>query len=146
MVAVPLVGGSKVTSIFITVLLPAPLGPSRPNTWPSLTASVRPSTAVRCENRFVSACVSMIHAGSVASREPFSARLGGLASLGEMLSDISCSFMRQVSQERLRNPSGSFRVGCGCAREKADHGDKERGADDGPDNRKLHFAEFQYEK
>src|ERR1017187_411774 len=88
----------------------------------------------------------MIHAGSVASREPFSDRLVGLASLGEMLSDISGSFMRPVSRERLRNPSGSFRVGCGCARKKADHGDKERGADDGPDNRKLHFAEFQYEK
>jgi len=44
-VAVPEVGISSVVRILIVVVLPAPLGPSRPKSSPSGTASDRPSSA-----------------------------------------------------------------------------------------------------
>src|SRR5579871_4794669 len=45
-----------------------------------------------------------------------------------------------------RKPTKSPRVGSGSPRQEADHGDKERGADDRPDNRKRHFADLQREQ
>jgi hypothetical protein len=49
-VAEPEVGGSNVMSILMVVVLPAPFGPSRPNTSPGLTSSVSASTAVTDPN------------------------------------------------------------------------------------------------
>jgi len=46
-VALPEVGGSKVVSILITVVLPAPFGPNSPNISPAPTVSESPSTAVK---------------------------------------------------------------------------------------------------
>ena len=43
--AVPEVGSSSVVSILIVVVLPAPFGPSRPNSSPSSTAKLIPRTA-----------------------------------------------------------------------------------------------------
>src|SRR5439155_3225328 len=48
--AVPAVGGSSVTSMRISVDLPAPLGPSSPKISPSSTAKVMPFTAVKSPN------------------------------------------------------------------------------------------------
>ena len=45
-VAVPALGGSSVVSILIAVVLPAPFGPSSPNTSPLSTWISSPSTAV----------------------------------------------------------------------------------------------------
>ncbi len=50
MSAVPVVGASSVTSIRISVDLPAPLGPSRPKISPSSTWKVIPLTAVKSPN------------------------------------------------------------------------------------------------
>jgi hypothetical protein len=47
----PLVGGSSVVSMRISVDLPAPLGPSKPNTSPGCTANDTPSTAVKSPKR-----------------------------------------------------------------------------------------------
>ena len=44
--AVPLVGSSRVHSMRMVVDLPAPLGPSRPNTSPRGTCKLTPATAV----------------------------------------------------------------------------------------------------
>ena len=52
--AFPEVGGRRVVSILITVVLPAPLGPTRPNISPGLIDKDRPSTAVRDPKRLVS--------------------------------------------------------------------------------------------
>lgn len=57
--AEPIVGRSKVVSIFIVVLFPAPFGPSRPNTEPAATVKSTLLTAVKVPNRHVSAIVSM---------------------------------------------------------------------------------------
>ena len=43
--AVPEVGSSRVLSILIVVVLPAPLGPSRPNSSRGATSKVTPRTA-----------------------------------------------------------------------------------------------------
>jgi hypothetical protein len=40
------VGRTRVVNMPIVVVLPAPLGPSRPNTSPGLTANEIPSTAL----------------------------------------------------------------------------------------------------
>src|SRR4051812_29883645 len=48
--AVPEVGGSSVTSMRISVDLPAPLGPSRPKISPASTSKVIPLTAVKSPN------------------------------------------------------------------------------------------------
>src|SRR5262252_1762074 len=50
MTAVPLVGGSSVTSIRISVDLPAPFGPSSPKISPSSTVKLIPFTAVNSPN------------------------------------------------------------------------------------------------
>jgi hypothetical protein len=60
---VPEVGGRSVVSLLITVDLPAPLGPSSPNTSPASTERVRLSTAVSGPNRHVSALVSSMVCG-----------------------------------------------------------------------------------
>src|SRR5690242_4947242 len=56
--ASPEVGGSRVVSILIAVVFPAPFGPSRPNTSPASTEMVRAFTAVSAPNVRVSAQVS----------------------------------------------------------------------------------------
>src|SRR5579872_7033397 len=53
--AVPDVGGSSVTSIRMSVDLPAPFGPSRPKISPSSTANEMPFTAVNAPN-----CLTML--------------------------------------------------------------------------------------
>ena len=58
--AVPLLGGSSVVSILMTVVLPAPLGPSRPNASPALTANETALTAVSVPNWRVSRSVSRL--------------------------------------------------------------------------------------
>src|SRR5262245_60142442 len=58
--ASPDVGASRVVSILIAVVLPAPLGPSSPNTSLASTAMVRALTAVSAPNDRVSAWVSSI--------------------------------------------------------------------------------------
>src|SRR3954471_10532815 len=50
MTTVPLVGGSSVVIIRISVDLPAPLGPSRPKISPASTANDTPLTAVKLPN------------------------------------------------------------------------------------------------
>src|SRR5579864_4104014 len=49
--ASPESGGSKVTRILIVVVLPAPLGPSRPNISPDVMSKLTPSTATTSLNR-----------------------------------------------------------------------------------------------
>src|SRR5579871_3136669 len=49
--ASPELGGSSVVSIRTSVVLPAPLGPSSPNTSPRSTSSVTPLTAVKLPKR-----------------------------------------------------------------------------------------------
>jgi len=44
-VAVPAVGSTSPASIFSVVVLPAPFGPTRPNTSPGSTANVDSATA-----------------------------------------------------------------------------------------------------
>jgi len=60
----PEVGGNRVVSILIVVVLPAPLEPSKPKTSPALTESVRASTAVNVPKRrvrfFISRTMSLI--------------------------------------------------------------------------------------
>ena len=51
MTTVPLVGGSSVVIIRISVDLPAPFGPSRPKISPSSTAKLMPLTAVKVAER-----------------------------------------------------------------------------------------------
>ena len=46
MEALPAVGSVRPSSISVVVVLPAPLGPSRPNTSPCRTVRFRSSTAV----------------------------------------------------------------------------------------------------
>src|ERR1039457_6298515 len=57
--AVPEVGSSNVVSILIVVLLPAPLGPSRPKISPEGTSKLIASTATKSPNRRVRLNVSM---------------------------------------------------------------------------------------
>ena len=56
--ASPEVGGNKVPSILIVVVLPAPLDPSRPKISPELTERVNASTAVKRPKRLVRALIS----------------------------------------------------------------------------------------
>jgi len=51
--AEPFVGCNNVVSIFIVVVLPAPLGPRKPKISPFFTENVILSTAVRSSNFFV---------------------------------------------------------------------------------------------
>jgi hypothetical protein len=60
MKALPDVGAMRQQSILTVVVLPAPFGPRRPNTSPSLIDSVRFSTAVMLLNFLVSSLVSII--------------------------------------------------------------------------------------
>src|SRR6516164_10761963 len=53
MVAVPLVGAARPSSIRSVVVLPAPLGPRKPVTRPGPTSKLRPSTAVTVPYRLV---------------------------------------------------------------------------------------------
>src|SRR5208337_1553790 len=55
--AFPAVGGSRVVSILITVVLPAPFGPTSPNISPGSIEIVNSSTAVKSPKRLVSDCV-----------------------------------------------------------------------------------------
>ena len=59
-VAVPAVGGNSVVSILMTVVLPAPFGPSKPKTSPWATVRFKPSTAFKLPNRRVNPDVSKI--------------------------------------------------------------------------------------
>src|SRR5215472_639660 len=53
MVAVPLVGAVRPSSIRRVVVLPAPLGPRKPVTRPGPTSKLKPSTAVTLPYRLV---------------------------------------------------------------------------------------------
>src|SRR5215472_13717119 len=53
MVAVPLVGAARPSSIRSVVVLPAPLGPRKPVTRPGPTSKLKPSTAVTAPYRLV---------------------------------------------------------------------------------------------
>src|SRR5688572_15600248 len=55
--AVPEVGATNPNSIFMEVVFPAPLGPRKPNTSPCSTCRVRPFTAARSPNTFLSSSV-----------------------------------------------------------------------------------------
>src|SRR2546421_11117710 len=57
--AVPAVGEIKPHSILISVDLPDPLGPRKPNISPPPTERVRPSTAVTAPNFLVSPLISI---------------------------------------------------------------------------------------
>jgi hypothetical protein len=57
--AVPLVFDIRQQSILMVVVFPAPFGPRKPKTSPSLTCSVRFSTAVRLPNFLVRFSVSI---------------------------------------------------------------------------------------
>src|SRR5919106_615681 len=57
--ALPEVGETRPSSIFIEVVFPAPLGPRKPNTSPCATCRVRPFTAARSPKTFVSCSVSI---------------------------------------------------------------------------------------
>ncbi len=57
--AVPLVGASRPRMTRIVVLLPAPLGPRKPVTWPGRTVKLRPSTAVTAPKRLTSRSTSI---------------------------------------------------------------------------------------
>jgi hypothetical protein len=59
-VAVPSVGLVNVASILIVVVLPAPLGPSKPNISPLFTLKETWFTAVNPPNLFVRSLVSII--------------------------------------------------------------------------------------
>jgi len=65
--ALPEVAGRKPDSIRIVVLLPAPLGPSRPTISPRPTWNDTFSTAVRPANRFVSCDTSIIQPSFIAT-------------------------------------------------------------------------------
>src|ERR1700684_1279112 len=56
-VPLPDVGRTRPSSIRIVVVLPAPFGPTKPQTDPEGMASARPSTTVRSPKRFVSPAV-----------------------------------------------------------------------------------------
>src|ERR1051326_5804009 len=58
--ASPELGGSRVVSILMVVLLPAPFGPSKPNTSPRSTSKLTPLTAVCSPKCLVRPCTSMI--------------------------------------------------------------------------------------
>src|SRR5438270_3919432 len=55
----PDVGSVSPSSIWMVVVLPAPLGPSRAHTWPRGTAKVSPSTAATVPKDFLSSVTSM---------------------------------------------------------------------------------------
>ena len=59
MIAVPLVGGSSVTIMRISVDLPAPFGPSRPKISPALTSKLTSLTAVKSPNFLTMSRTSM---------------------------------------------------------------------------------------
>src|ERR1035441_7492166 len=79
--AVPVVGGTSVVSMRMSVDLPAPLGPSSPNTSPWPMLKLKASTAQNSPNRFVrwstsTSCILSLlfgqgqrHVGSHADRE-----------------------------------------------------------------------------
>src|ERR1041384_6468435 len=62
MVALPAVGGSRVLSILMSVLLPAPFGPIRPRISPALAAIETRSTASVSPKRLVSSVVCTANA------------------------------------------------------------------------------------
>src|SRR5208283_5837243 len=66
----PSLGGSSVVSIRTTVVLPAPLGPSRPKTSPRRTSKLTLSTAVKAPKRLVRSLVCIASdSGSIGSRK-----------------------------------------------------------------------------
>src|SRR5213079_383620 len=71
--AVPAVGCSSVTSMRISVDLPAPLGPSRPKISPSSTAKLMPSTAVKSPNflRMLRTSIAFIGSSGPAEAGPY---------------------------------------------------------------------------
>src|SRR5208282_1902364 len=69
-VARPPLGASSVVSIRTTVVLPAPLGPSSPNTSPRRTSKLTLSTAVKAPKRLVRSLVCIAgDSGSIGSRK-----------------------------------------------------------------------------
>src|SRR5208282_1025952 len=69
-VARPSLGASSVVSIRTTVVLPAPLGPSSPNTSPRRTSKLTLSTAVKAPKRLVRSVVCIAgDSRSIASRK-----------------------------------------------------------------------------
>src|SRR5262245_26496756 len=69
--ALPPSGMSNVVSMRISVDLPAPFGPSRPNTSPSLTLTVTPSTAVKSPKRLTRPLTSIAFTASPRSARSF---------------------------------------------------------------------------
>src|SRR5271156_7160005 len=68
--ALPSLGGSSVVSIRTNVVLPAPLGPSRPKTSPRRTSKLTLSTAVKVPKRLVRSLVCIAsESGSIGSRK-----------------------------------------------------------------------------
>src|ERR1700739_4301154 len=60
MVALPLSGRTRPSSILSAVFWPAPLAPRKPTTWPASTVKLSPSTAVTGPYRLVRPDASMI--------------------------------------------------------------------------------------
>src|SRR5919199_6169490 len=56
----PLVGRTRPVSMRMVVVLPAPFGPRKPNTWPAATSSVTSRTATNLPKRLVSPLAWMI--------------------------------------------------------------------------------------
>ena len=67
----PDVGGSNVVSILMSVVFPAPFGPSRPNTSPASTARDNASTALSFPKQRVSASVVRMDTVSITSQLKF---------------------------------------------------------------------------
>src|SRR5271170_7693452 len=66
----PPLGGSSVVSIRTSVVLPAPLGPSNPNTSPRRTSKLTFSTAVKVPKRLVRSLVCIAsESSSIGPRE-----------------------------------------------------------------------------
>ena len=77
--AVPLVGSSSVISILIVVVLPAPFGPSSPNSSPGCTSKLTPRTAGTSSRlrRRTPVWVRYVRTRSIASIARLVVRAGG---------------------------------------------------------------------
>ena len=83
--AVPPSGRSSVVSMRTTVVLPAPLGPSRPSTVPSGTSNETPFTASTSPKHFTRSSATI--AGSATDRHPSAISL----SVDQVLMTVQCS-------------------------------------------------------
>src|SRR2546421_8015207 len=86
--ALPLLGRSRPTSILMVVVLPAPLGPRKPNSSPAPTSRSRSSTAVRLPYRLVRSLVASTRSSVEAPRDLSLPRSRGRAEWGQLVSGL----------------------------------------------------------